>query len=58
MDNPVASQKALTTKATLVNIFKPSRIVRRNNGQIEIDQMAVVHGIALNGAYTVRVMTG
>ena len=58
MVNSVAPQRAPTTKATLAKIFKPSKIVRCNNGQIEINQMAVVHGIALHGAYTVRVMAG
>jgi len=58
MERSVAPQKALAPQAAKVNIFKLSRIGWRYNGQIEIDQMAVVQGIALHGAYAVRVMAG
>ena len=58
MVRSVALQKALSPKAAEVIIFKPSCIVHRDNGQIKIDQMAVVLGRALCGAYPVRIMAG
>ena len=54
----VARQKAFTSKAAEALIFKLSGIGRSNYGEIEIDQMTVVQGISLQGAYPVRVMTG
>ena len=53
----VARQKAFTSKAAEALIFKLSGIGRSNYGEIEIDQMTVVHGIALHGTYPVGVMT-
>ena len=53
----VAGQIASTFEVAAALIFKPSGIGRSNYGQIEIDQMTVVHGIALHGTYPVGVMT-
>ena len=58
MKLPVARQIALTSKAAETLIFKPSGIGRLNNGQIEIDKVTVVQGVALHGANPVRVVTG
>ena len=54
----VACQKALAAQKTEVFIFKPSAAGCRDNGPVEINQMAVLQAIALKGADTVRVMTG
>ena len=54
----VACQKALAAQKTEVFIFKPSAAGCRDNGPVEINQMAVVLDIALHGADAVRVMAG
>jgi hypothetical protein len=58
MKPSVACQKALAAQDALFLVFKPSRPGRRHNAQIEVDQVAVVQGIALKGADPVRVMAG
>ena len=57
MKLPVAHQIALTSTAAEAPVFKLSGIGRLNYGQIEIDQVAVVQGVALHGADPVRVVT-
>ena len=56
MNLPVAGQEALTAESPQVDKFQPSVSVRRNDAHIEIDQMAVVEGVALHEADAVRIV--
>ena len=58
MQFPVARQKALAAQDALVLVFQPSITGHRNNPQIEIDQIAVVQGVALHGPDPVRGVAG
>ena len=58
MNLSMAVQRTLPPKTAEVVVFKPSRVVRQNDGHVKINQMAVVWGVPLCETHPVGIMTG